>query len=206
VAKVFMPSEGGITVLPKSGSLPGSIKLVGSSLSSKVIFTGFGYAQSGHAQFQPSLRNALYVTSFGDKPGQIELSGMAFSYDATRNCNAPNRVSGSGAEELLDYYRDKRLAAKGEAVEVKVGAKPVRGFLMACRVENRDAKTMAYQFSLSLLTVPLSALDVEVPPDVKPPAPRPPAPAPSPPGNDADQRPQEAGDGPGNPYDGSGYA
>jgi hypothetical protein len=160
VGTIFISQPGIIVAIKQPGSLPGSLSLPG-GLSERVVITGVGHSQSAHVQFQQSLRNAIYLYSFGDRPGQTQIRGLAFA----ASCRQTSR-SASGVEELLTYYAKNRVSATGVPIQIRIGVTPVDGFLMACSVETDRPELLSYGFNLTLATVPDSLQDPDMAPAV----------------------------------------
>lgn len=73
------------------------------------------------AQFQNTLGDAIFVTPFGDAPGQIRVG-----FVANTRCN-----EASSGVEVLQHYLDRRLQPGNSNVAaiITIGASPFRAFL-----------------------------------------------------------------------------
>lgn len=167
--RVFISKPGRIAVLRETGILPGSVKLNPGGFTAKTIITGLGVSQGANVQFQHSLKNAIYVYSFGDRMGAVKVSGLGFAED----CRGGGQ---SGVEELLRYYAAHRISENGELVEVRIGAQPVRGYLVACDIGIASPELMTYAWNLTIATLPETKETVDRAPDVVDPNAPPPAP------------------------------
>ena len=114
-----------------------------------VIVTGIGYDQSVNIQFMPTLRKLVYVYAFGDRMGQISISGIAFDTTCTNNGSG-----GIGIDRLMRYYDKNRAVNEGRVVTVSIGSSAIRGFLinMSLRTISTEFKTTG--FTMNLATLP----------------------------------------------------
>jgi hypothetical protein len=149
MGSIFISQPGQVAIIRGANTLPGSISIQsnGQQFSDKVIITGFNYGQASHVQFQQSLLNAIYLWSFGEKMGQVRISGLCFS-DTCSN------TAGSGVEEVLKYYGDARVSNGHPRVTVLVGAKPIYGYLIGCQIASVSVEQMTYGFDLVIAAVP----------------------------------------------------
>lgn len=182
--KLFISQPGKVAVVRDNTSLPGSVTINPGGFSARTIITGLGVSQNGNVQFQHSLKNAIYVYSFGDRMGAVRVSGLGFSSDCTGNGQ-------SGVEGILRYYADNRVSENGQIVEVRVGSIPLRGYLIACEVGLNNPELLTYQWSLTIATLPETRETTDsaplVPDAVTPPM------GPTPPRNNGDNSGTSAG-------------
>ena len=91
--------------------------------------------QAVDIQFQTSLKEAVYAYVFGDKMGNVTLSGIAFA----GRCN---NEEASGLKDLFDYY--------------KFGPEAMSGFLLSLNMSalQADARDLAMSFTMALATLP----------------------------------------------------
>jgi hypothetical protein len=98
-----------------------------------VPVTGYALELSTNHQFLHSLDEFIYVFAFGDRIGELTLSGITFI-----GC-----VGGAGgaadASSVFDYYRNNRLAAKMAPTQITIGgttgSAQLLGFLTGMRLE-----------------------------------------------------------------------
>ncbi len=133
----------------KGGGFGGGVATVDVIQSSRVIITGATYSQSANIQFQQSLKDAIYMYVFGERMGQIEISGMAFA----SACTDTDKTT-AGVDDILAYYQDGRASKSGDAISIIIGKTPITGFLVGCNVRMVNPVTMMYGFSFALATVP----------------------------------------------------
>jgi len=161
MSDLLASTPGRVAVISTGASLPGSISvtrsgLLGSSIggaqvfqSSRVIITGAQYAQAGNIQFQQSLRDTIYMYTFGERMGQLELSGLAFSSSCADSGNTQ-----SGVDDILGYYQSFRASKAGDSITVIVGRTPIVGYLVSCSVRVANPANMLYAFSFSIAALP----------------------------------------------------
>lgn len=127
------------------------------------ILTSIGIRTSGNTQFLHTLRNFIYVYSFGDRISDLVISGLAFN----RSCTSigpepdpadPSVVSSptdSGLERLLDYYDRNKTSHREQALSIAIGRRPaLQGFLSELSVNLDDPATMVARFSLGIKYLP----------------------------------------------------
>lgn len=114
------------------------------------IITRITVSQETNHQFLHTIGGLIYIYVFGDRIGQVVVQGIAFAKD----CADESGVGEGGAEKMLEYYKDNRLTAREEEMEVTIGKTPIRGFLTGSSLDIVDPKTRLGQFTYKLATVP----------------------------------------------------
>jgi len=138
----FTPCTGAVTI-----ARPGctsadvfAIKVDGVELSA--IITGMTLEMSGNYQFLHTVNDFIYFYSFGDRVGQLSVSGIGF----VRPCDG-GLVRGDGSKgpimTLYDYYMTNRASKRGgRALSVTIGSetdiKTFHGFLTGMRLDVND--------------------------------------------------------------------
>lgn len=140
VSAVDMPGLPALlTVKGPGGNLTGQ---------STVVVTSIGVSQNVNIQFMPSLQSVLYIYSFGDRQGEIKVSGVAFD----RNCDSEE--SNAGVNFALSYYDDNRAVTEGKIMTVIIGNKTLQGFLTGMNIQTADTVYRTHSFSYTIATVP----------------------------------------------------
>jgi hypothetical protein len=112
-----------------------------------VPLTGFSLELSTNHQFLHSLDDFIYVFSFGDRVGELTLSGLAFA-----SC-----VGGSGGANnsqpvaVYNYYLKNRLSVKSTPTLITLGgasSAQLIGFLTGMRLEMPNAVNPIAQWVL----------------------------------------------------------
>lgn len=95
-----------------------------------VPLTGFALDLSTNHQFLHSLDEFIYVFAFGDRVGELTLSGITF----TGKC--PNTTSGE-PKDIYSYYLQNRVSKtlKPTKITVSGGQTTLLGFLTGMRME-----------------------------------------------------------------------
>jgi hypothetical protein len=100
--------------------------------------TGFRLELASNHQFLHTLSNFIYVFSFGDRVGELTISGVVVTGCSASNDagSAPNATDSSMAK-LYDRYLKKRLAANLTPSLITIGNSPVSllGFLTGMSME-----------------------------------------------------------------------
>jgi hypothetical protein len=113
---------------------------------SGVIFTELAIQRHGSFQFMHTLRDLVYVYSFGERVGQIRASGMAFA----RMCSGIE-----GLSTVMDYYENNRLERRADPISIVVGTTSrFRGFLTELNTDIARPEARLAQFGLQFLALP----------------------------------------------------
>lgn len=132
MALVFPNVPGRVALIPPKavvGFLPVQIRVApgpwsgGSApLFMKAIITQFSVQFQGQQQFMHTLRDFIYVYSFGEGIAQASLSGVAFAD------TCPSGGGMTGAEQIVNYYDGFRLSKQGQAMQFAIGGASGRAF------------------------------------------------------------------------------
>lgn len=131
------------------GVLPFRILIAGMDLTApntRAIITQAGIIENGNFQFLHTLNETIYAYVFGDRIGELRVSGICFAYDCS--------VQSSGMKQVIDNYRDFRIANTGGPVQVSFGETDYKGFLTGMNIEITDAERNLGQWSLRFHTFP----------------------------------------------------
>lgn len=116
--------------------------------STRSIVTRVAMSQQTNHQFLHTLGNEIHIYVFGDRIGQMTISGLSFG----PNCEGVN--SNFGIEKMLEWYNVNKLSTRPDPVRVQIGNVPVRGFVASLDVDVVDPKTWVTQFNLQLMVIP----------------------------------------------------
>ena len=135
------------------GILPFWINMQGTGVggvvdpTARAIITQAAIVENGNYQFLHTLNETIYVYVFGDRIGELRVSGIAFS-------NACHGGGGSGMKQIIDSYKTNRLAEKGGPVLVNFGATTYRGFLTGMNLDVVDPERNLGQWAFRFHTFP----------------------------------------------------
>lgn len=114
----------------------------------KSIITQIKVVAQGGVQFMHTLRDFIYIYVFGERIGQMTISGLSFfiSCDETP-CH--------GLEYVNQYYLDNRVSERATPLTVVLGCgTPFFGFLVGMSLDLNNAEDLIGQFSLDLRVIP----------------------------------------------------
>ena len=118
----------------------------GSTFVPGVIITSLNLGQRTNTQFQQSLENIIYVYSFGDLMGDLQISGIAFPRRCVDDKN--------GIQELMKFYKENRVSRAVNHVQITFANEVIRGFLVGLSMNTLDVSSGAHNFTLLLKTIP----------------------------------------------------
>jgi hypothetical protein len=131
------------------GTLPFTIQIedmgIAPGTSPNLIVTQAAIVEKGNFQFLHTLNETIYVYVFGDRIGELRVSGIAFGTP----CGGDN-----GINAIMKSYRENRLAEKGGPVTVSFGDDPYRGFLTGMNVDVSDPERQLAQWALRFHSFP----------------------------------------------------
>lgn len=133
--------------MPGCGRMPGKLKLSPNFDPLAALIDAPAVSQSVNVQFQASLGGPVYVYVFGDKMGNITVTGTAFA----GHCDDPNN---NGLKEVIDYYNENRASQRSEVVTVTYGSDSFDGFLTRLELRPKDPEAMMTSFAIVINTLP----------------------------------------------------
>lgn len=115
----------------------------------KSLITAVTVGQEVNAQFLHTIGSTIYVYAFGDRIGQMTISGLA----AAASCN--DRGGQHGIEQILAWYKRNKLTARKSPVTMVLGqSTTVRGFVTSFNGSVFDHRFYLMQFSISMMLLP----------------------------------------------------
>ena len=119
----------------------------------KSIITGFQVQTRSGVQFLHTLRDFIYVYSFGERIGDIRIQGISFAFN---HCDLLGNATFHGLEYVLGYYLLNRVASRPTPVTVVLGgATPFFAFLQDVQMSLTSSENMLGQFSYGLKVIPV---------------------------------------------------
>lgn len=131
------------------GLLPFRIVMAGMDITSpntRAIITQGAIVEQGNYQFLHTLNETIYAYVFGDRIGELRISGICFAHP----CDS--RIS--GMKQVIDNYRAKRIAQTGGPVQVSFGEIDYKGFLVGMNLDVSDPERNLGQWTFSFNTFP----------------------------------------------------
>jgi len=116
--------------------------------SQQSIITRVTISHQGNYQFLHTMGNDVYIYVFGDRIGQITISGLSMA----SNCSSyGNR---HGFELMLEWYRNTRVAARKFPIQISIGQVAMEVFVVGLNGDLVDPSTRIMQYQLSTVLLP----------------------------------------------------
>lgn len=138
-------TAGVITSVPRD-TLPAVVSIAGFK-SAHVAITGVGFGQDANAQFVHSLARKIYIYAFGERMGNIEVSGVAF-YRPCGGADASSIVS------VLRYYVQNSVSVKNTPTSVSLAGANIAGFVRGIRTTFSDPSRGVIGFTIVMASMP----------------------------------------------------
>lgn len=118
----------------------------------KSIVTGISVETENGTQFMHTLRDFVYVYTFGERIGRMKLTGLSFA----AQCET-NDAQYHGIEYVYAYYLEARASNLAGPLVVTIGgATSFFAFMTGMQFDFADAERTMASFSMSLNTVPVA--------------------------------------------------
>lgn len=140
------------------------------------IVTRVTLSQQVNVQFLHTLGALVYIYVFGDRMGQVSLSGLAFSCGCPQDDDV-DTIDIMGAELMLNWYRTNRASRRQLPTRVMIGNYVIEGFVTGFTEDVVDPSISLVQWGVNMMALPDDegdGLDVSplpsffTPPDVDP--------------------------------------
>ena len=150
---LFETRPGTFVAIPSSTDVPVPLIFDGwrGAYGFKSLVTQMAINRQGNFQFMHSLRDLIYTYVFGERMGQILISGISFADQC------PGLTPKSGIEYVLEYYEMNRLGRRPTPVTIQLGTTPAGrfiGFLTGLQVNLQQAETRMATFGLTFAAFP----------------------------------------------------
>jgi len=151
---LFAANAGRVVALPD----PAAIGLIsgvqvegwGGFPALRAVITRVLVAQQGNYQFSHMLGGLVYAYVFGDRMGDVQISGLAFD----RDCNSAGGQP-LGIQAVAAYYTQNRLAGRASPLKIVIGTgPPMNCLLLKMSGDLVDPQTRVFQFNLQLALIP----------------------------------------------------
>lgn len=133
-----------------AGFVPFSIRFLGMDIGAHnpratAIITSAKIHDQGNYQFLHTLNNTIYAYVFGDRIGDLTVSGICFA--------SPCDGRESGFRQVLRNYEQNRIAKSGRPVFGSFAGLSFIAFLTEIGVEITDAEKNLGQWTMSFKTI-----------------------------------------------------
>lgn len=150
MAAIFSPCVGAVAKVPGcAGDAIFKVEIFGGELTMPI--SGFALELNGNYQFLHTVNDFIYVYAFGDRIGELTVSGFGFSQtcsnaESAKICN------------LFEFYTKHRIGKKdAPALSVHIGEcadANFWAFLTGMRAEVQDPQTGIAQWALRFNVLP----------------------------------------------------
>jgi hypothetical protein len=150
---ILFSRQAGQVVSFSDPALPGNVAIAledwGGFANLKSLITRVGISGQGNFQFLHTLGEDIFIYTFGDRIGKIQVAGLSFD----NSCEAPDGQL--GIEQVLRYYNTNRLANRRTPVKITIGAGTLlKGYLESINAGAVDPVSRIWEFSLTFAMVP----------------------------------------------------
>ena len=149
MGRLFLDNAGKVSVIRGAG-LPALVSVRGFRPQSAMV-NSIGTGSQVNLQIQPSLKDSIYIYSFGDNMGSLEVRGTAF---VGQFCRGSRRTPGDGVFEVMQYYAQNRASRRLQHVSVSVGKTVFSGFLLSCQIQTQQNNNRFFGWTLSFASLP----------------------------------------------------
>lgn len=161
MASLFSVSPGYAVAVRESFSAPlligltnwGDIASGAGFAAQRSIITGVGLDEQPAFQVRQSLNRFIYGVIFGNDPGTLTISGLAFTGVCQGNREEGGHVD-TGFDRIYDYYKRHRISTRKRPVVVVIGGSSFGAFLVGCSLRINNPQAGIASFGLALQTIP----------------------------------------------------
>jgi hypothetical protein len=118
------------------------------------IITRMTISQQVNVQFLHTLGSLIYIYVFGDRMGQVALSGLSFLCGCEDEAEADSQPTVIGAERMLTWYKNNRASKRATPVRVTVGKTVIEGYVTSFTEDVVDPSLKMVQWGVNLATLP----------------------------------------------------
>lgn len=165
MSEILISRPGFLAAVDEVG-VPGLVKfgiagVTGPFFSTAAVITGIQGDLQTNTRFTHALDNNIYVYSFGDRMGQVTISGLAFEGDCfqARGQVPTNPLSGSslltGLDQVLLFYRANRVSISNLPVIIFLGTiSVIRGYLVGINFATQSVETKMTAWTMRVAARP----------------------------------------------------
>jgi hypothetical protein len=149
---LFGSNEGKIVPLSNSGT-PAVVRINGLTGFTRLLVTDLGFGQGANVQFMNTLKDVVYIYSFGEKMGGVQVSGTL----VLRSC-VQTRAPVSHALQYYQQWSVSNVAKhKGKPIAISLSGQVLKGFLVGIRVSGFNPQYGTAKFTMSYASLPVGA-------------------------------------------------
>ena len=129
-------------------SVPAVINVPGFPTSA-VAITSVGFSQQASVQFMHTLRRLVYIYSFGERMGNVEINGVAF-YNM---CTSPGGKN-NGVVGIMQFYTNNSVSNRAFPLSITMASAGLSGFVQSIRSTFSDTQHGLLGFTISMASLP----------------------------------------------------
>lgn len=154
---VLAPGQPGVVIAIADAGVQTVLPLVnfdGGAVSfqqRKSIITRIAVSQATSDQFVHAVGGTIYVYSFGDRIGQMILSGICFAVGCDDSGDNEH-----GGQKMMQYYHQNKLSVRRDPVTMLLGngKDAIKGFIRGFDLDTMDHTQRLLQYTLTLAVLP----------------------------------------------------
>lgn len=118
----------------------------------RAIITQVVVQNQGGFQFMHTLRDKIFLYIFGERIGQMSISGLTFA----AGCAVDGNSNFTGIEAAVGYYQTCRATKRSVPLQVSIGRLAFKAFLLGVKTDIVDPDTGLGHFNFTLFFPPTS--------------------------------------------------
>jgi hypothetical protein len=123
--------------------------------TTRSIITRLTISQQTNVQFLHTLGSHIYIYVFGDRIGQMSLSGISFNAPCElMNPDGTVDLSEIGIAKMLDWYKQNRVSETGQPIRVAIGNRVIEGFVLGSTYDTIEPEAGLIQWGITLNCLP----------------------------------------------------
>ena len=155
--KLLTSSQGTVSIINPTGNTPVPFAILVDqkaldNVAIKGMLTGVSFGQETNVQFMHTLKDTIYINVFGNKIGQMTLSGIIFLGDV---CISGGGKQSGGLDLFYNFFTDNNVVGKADPVVVQIGKGiTLKTFILGFNFNVADAQTSLGQFTMTMAVIP----------------------------------------------------
>ena len=123
----------------------------------KSLITRVMVSQAGNFQFLHTIGNDVYVYVFGDRVGELVISGLSVPSRCLCPGNGGVDSDDHGFNKIMEWYNNNRVANRQTPITIVLGTgptSPISGFVVGLEGDVVDPSMLLMQYNLHIATIP----------------------------------------------------